>query len=397
MFERLPLSPVRPWAARYSGTVTRVIVAHAAASPVDEAVARPAPARAAPGTRRCPAAAAARCARRRRRPGRRCTAPSPRAPGARRCRASAWLQRDAQAHVARVAGGCAASQRPASSPNTLATPIRSTRSGPSPAGARAARRPPAARGPRRAAPAYEISPSASQPVSWQTLTFSAGGRAWPRTPRRRTRSAPTLGDLGFADVGDDVGRQVGGRVVHFVQQLLLDGVRVDAAAGAGRLGDRAVAVGVDLGDRVAERGEAGHVLEAGVGVVAAADLRAAFEQVAGHRRAGEAVPVVARPAEVRERRADGQRRVGDAAADDDLGAGEQRVGDRLGAEVGVGADDVEAVAARAERGAQQRAVRRAAQVVALDDRDARRAQAEFARQRRRCAAPRRAGWRRRSC
>ena len=58
-----------------------------------------------------------------------------------------------------------------------------------------------------------------------------------------------------------------------------------------------------------------------VGKVTAADLRAALEQVAGHRGAGQPVPVVARPAVVRDRRAQRQRGVGDAAGDDDLRAG----------------------------------------------------------------------------
>jgi site-specific recombinase XerC len=55
--------------------------------------------------------------------------------------------------------------------------------------------------------------------------------------------------------------------------------------GVGRLGDRAMAIGVDLGNRVAEVREARHVLDTRVGVVAAADLRAALEQMASHRGA----------------------------------------------------------------------------------------------------------------
>ena len=118
---------------------------------------------------------------------------------------------------------------------------------------------------------------------------------------------------GLGDVGHHVGRQVGRRVVYLVQQLFLDGVLVDAPAGAGRLGDDAVAIGIDLGDRVTEVRQAGDVLVAGVGVVATRDLRAAFEQVPGHRGTRQPVPVVVRPAEMRKRRANRQRRVGDAA------------------------------------------------------------------------------------
>jgi hypothetical protein len=36
-----------------------------------------------------------------------------------------------------------------------------------------------------------------------------------------------LDDARLAQVGDDVGREVRRRVVHFVEQLLLHGVRVD--------------------------------------------------------------------------------------------------------------------------------------------------------------------------
>ena len=80
---------------------------------------------------------------------------------------------------------------PPSSANTLATPIRSARSVPRPA--RRSRRTCAASRarPSARAPAYEISPSASQPVAWQTLTLSVAGRAWPRTPSTATRSGPT--------------------------------------------------------------------------------------------------------------------------------------------------------------------------------------------------------------
>ena len=35
-----------------------------------------------------------------------------------------------------------------------------------------------------AGPAYEISPSPSQPLSKKTLTLSVAGRGWPRTPAR---------------------------------------------------------------------------------------------------------------------------------------------------------------------------------------------------------------------
>jgi hypothetical protein len=146
------------------------------------------------------------------------------------------------------------------------------------------------------------------------------------------------------------------------------------------LGDQAVAVGADGGDGVAQARQAGHVLQPGVGVIAAGDLGAAFEQVAGHRGARQALPVVGRPAEMRQRGADGQRRVGHAAGHHDLRAGAQRVGNGLRAQVGVGADD-RAPGQRAARLRQQgRTVVRAGHVVAVDHRDARPRQAQFTRQ-----------------
>ena len=82
-----------------------------------------------------------------------------------------------------------------------------------------------------------------------------------------------------------------------------------------------------------------------------------------------------------ERRADGERGVGDATGDDDLRAGEQRVGDRLGAEVGVGADHrrqhVVDAGRFAEGRAQQRPLLGGAEVVAFDHRDPRRREAEL--------------------
>ncbi len=197
-----------------------------------------------------------------------------------------------------------------------------------------------------------------------------------------------LGHLGLRDVGHHVGREVARRVVDLVEQLLLDGARVDPAAGAGGLADDAAAVGGDLGDGESHVVEAGHVLHARVGEVAAADLRAAFEQVAGHGGAGEAVPVVGRPAEVRQRGPERERRVRHAAGDDDLRAVADGGGDLERALVGVGADEARLVELAFEALAQQRTAGGVGQVVARHHRDARRAQAELARQR--GDAPRRA-------
>ena len=87
-------------------------------------------------------------------------------------------------------------------------------------------------------------------------------------------------------------------------------------------GDGEGAVGLDLGDGVADVAEARDLLKESV--VAAAALRAALDDVPGGERAGQRVIIVALPAELPRRRTDHQRRVGDARADDDVRASIQR-------------------------------------------------------------------------
>jgi len=70
--------------------------------------------------------------------------------------------------------------------------------------------------------------------------------------------------------------------------------------------------------------EVGHVLDAGIGEVAAGDLARAFEQMADHRPAAEALPVVEGPAERVDERREHERGIGDAAGDDHVGAGGER-------------------------------------------------------------------------
>ena len=128
--------------------------------------------------------------------------------------------------------------------------------------------------------------------------------------------------------------------MHFVEHLLLDRLQVHGAAGAGHLRDHGVAVGLDLRDREREVPRIGHVLEAGIGEVAAGHLRAALHQVAD-AVAGTELRVVERvPAELVHHRRHEDRRVGHAAGDDDLRALLQRLDDGLGAEVDLGRDQV---------------------------------------------------------
>ena len=189
------------------------------------------------------------------------------------------------------------------------------------------------------------------------------------------------GHAGGGDVGHHIGREVRRRVVQLVQQLFLHRAFGDAAARARGLGDGAVAVGVDLGDGVAQVGEARHILIARVGKVAACDLCAAFQQMPGHGGARQPVPVVQCPPVVRQRGAQHQRWVGHTATDHDLGACAQRIGNGLRADVGVGADDGLGGHGATQRTLQQRAVFGAAQVVALQHGNARAGQAQLGRQR----------------
>ncbi|CKS08887.1 Uncharacterised protein [Mycobacterium tuberculosis] len=119
-----------------------------------------------------------------------------------------------------------------------------------------------------------------------------------------------------------------------VEQLRGDGVDADQAAGAVVLGDHRRAVGSDLGQREAGVSEVAYLGEERV--VAAGGLDSAFDHVPGHHGAGQSVVVGAAPAEVRGRRPDDHRGVGDPAGDHDVGAALEAVDDAPCAQVGVG-------------------------------------------------------------
>ena len=108
---------------------------------------------------------------------------------------------------------------------------------------------------------------------------------------------------GGADVGHHIGRDVSGRVMHFIEQLLFDRALVHQPAGAIGLADHAAAVGLNLRNRKAHVVQPRHIFHARVGKVTTADLRAAFQQMAGHGAAGQRVPLLAAPAEMCNRRA----------------------------------------------------------------------------------------------
>ncbi|MCY1230519.1 hypothetical protein D9M72_429320 [compost metagenome] len=118
--------------------------------------------------------------------------------------------------------------------------------------------------------------------------------------------------------------------MHLVEHLLLDGLQVDAPAGAGDLADHGAAIGLDLGDREGQVPRLGHVLVARIAEIAAGHLRAAFQQMpdgAAARQQRHVLRMVIAPAKGVDHRREEQRRVGNAPGNDDLGALLQRLHD----------------------------------------------------------------------
>ncbi len=69
-----------------------------------------------------------------------------------------------------------------------------------------------------------------------------------------------LADRDHIDAGEiehDIGRKIGRRIVNLVEQLFDNCQPVDHAAGAGRLGDDDVTIGLDLRDRVSDSARPG--------------------------------------------------------------------------------------------------------------------------------------------
>ncbi len=90
----------------------------------------------------------------------------------------------------------------------------------------------------------------------------------------------------------------------------------------------------DFDDGEADVGDVGHFEP--IGADAARDLCAAFDQVAGDGRPGQTVEIVFVPAEVMDGGSDGERWVGNAAGDNDVGTISKRLHDGCGAEIRVG-------------------------------------------------------------
>ena len=83
--------------------------------------------------------------------------------------------------------------------------------------------------------------------------------------------------------------------MHFVEQLLRARARVDDAARARELRHLDRSVPPHVGERKAELGEAGDVVDAGIGEVATGQLARALEQVSCDQRVRDTIPIVGRP------------------------------------------------------------------------------------------------------
>src|SRR5205085_11662516 len=149
---------------------------------------------------------------------------------------------------------------------------------------------------------------------------------------------PCVFEVDAGEVSDAVGRDIGVWVAHLVDELLLDRGNVDATARALVLRDDERAVGSRLDDGKADARQVWNVLPV-VLAVAARDLRAALDNVAGNRARGEAVPVRLAPAELVNHRPEREARVGRAPGDDDARAAVQSLDDGPRAEVCVRAPD----------------------------------------------------------
>ena len=91
--------------------------------------------------------------------------------------------------------------------------------------------------------------------------------------------------------------------MNLIEQLLLDRRSADAATRARRLEQRADALTVQLGNRVAQMCHTWHLFVARIGEITARYLGAAFQQVPRHRGPCKQIPVAPLPTKMRHGRA----------------------------------------------------------------------------------------------
>ena len=184
------------------------------------------------------------------------------------------------------------------------------------------------------------------------------------------------------EVGHDVGLQVRAGVFDFIQQLGGAGQTVDATAGAVELSDQGLTIGRHVGERESDVGQVRNIDVTGVGDVATADLRRTLQQMPHDDALAHLFPVVCGPSEVVHQWCKKQRRIGYAASNDDIRSAAQRRQQGVGAEIGVGRDQIPVQATYRLIGLHQRHVVVAhplQDVVPLDHGDLQSRQSEFSR------------------
>ena len=144
-----------------------------------------------------------------------------------------------------------------------------------------------------------------------------------------------LAEPDAVEVGDDVRCEIPG-TTHLVEQLSSNGADGHQTSGARVLGYHGRSVGPDLSDRESAMPQPWHIFEERV--VTSGALRPAFDDVAGHDRPGQGIPIVGSPAESPRRRATDECCIRDAPGDDDVRATVESCRDSPAAEVGVGGD-----------------------------------------------------------
>ena len=174
-----------------------------------------------------------------------------------------------------------------------------------------------------------------------------GGR---RRLAQRGRDRHSIGryllESGGVEPGCHVWSQVGRRA-NLIEQLRGNGANGYCSTGTVVLADDRRAVGRDLGPREPGVGEPVELGEKRI--VAAGGLGTAFDDVPGHHRTGQGIPVVSGPAVVPRRRAAHHRGIGDPTGHHDVSTCIQRLDNAEGSEVGVGRDEARRVPHRLAR------------------------------------------------
>lgn len=113
-------------------------------------------------------------------------------------------------------------------------------------------------------------------------------------------------------------RQIGGGIVDFVQDLLLDGAKIDDAAGVFWLGENERPVLGNLGNRKADVVEVRHVFPSRIGEIPSGHLRPTLKQVTNQNPGRQSVPIVGLPTKMCHQRPESQGGISDTPCDNHL-------------------------------------------------------------------------------